>query len=829
MFALLVVHLLIGGAILMTGDRLGRRAFLVAAVAPLATVVWAASRWTRVVGEPSTLDDVGHASAGEPVAETVGWISALDLDLHLRFDAMALVMTLLVSGIGVLVCVYAVGYFSHIAPGQARLAGLMTMFSGAMLGIVWADHLITLFVAWELTSITSYLLIGNDDRNQRARAASLQAIFITGGGGLALLAGLIIIGRSAGTFRISELIEQPPSTGALSAGMVLILLGAFTKSAQFPFGGWLPGAMVAPTPISAYLHSATMVKAGVYLVARLSPILAATGPWRLLVLGVGAITMLVGGLRAIRQHDLKLLLAYGTVSQLGFMMLLFGSGEYKIAQAGIVLLLAHGAFKATLFMLVGIIDHEVGTRDIRELHGFGPGWMPVKVMALIGAASMAGLPPLFGFVAKEKAIDTYLEYGDFTGSTALVIVIVIGSILTFLYSARLVLGVFGQFGEAGEERRSQTAHAAPLVFSGPAMVLTAITVIVGLAPVLVSDLTKAATLGLDPEASPSTVKLWAGFNTAFVLSLVIISIGALLTWRRRSVASVQAAAAAPIRALPSTDDAFTALIGSIDAIARRSTRYLQSGSLPTYLLITLATVVLIPVIPMLGELDALPEWVENPVHLPIVAIIIGAALGAAMIRRRIAAVVLLGTVGFAMAGLYEVQGAPDLALTQFAIETLGTVLFVLVLRFLPSRFVDLAPAVVRPLRLMVSVAVAASIFVFAIVSTNARSDVDQPSISAEMIERSKPDGEGNNVVNVILVDFRGVDTLGEITVLLVAAVGALALARAGRQRRGRDDEALIDGVDAADTRMLDDRGRPEVLAAGDRSSDARNDVPGGPS
>lgn len=806
MFVLLLLHLLIGSAILMSGDRLGRQAFAVAAIAPLATVVWAATQWSGVVGDPSVIAADGHSAGGTPVFESIGWISALDLDVHLRFDAFALVMTLLVSGIGVLVCVYAIGYFSHIEPGQARLAGLMSLFAAAMLGVVWADHLIALFIAWELTSITSYLLIGNEDRNPKARAAALQAIFITGAGGLALLAGLVIIGQSAGTYRLSEMIDSPPSGGAVSAGLVCVLLGAFTKSAQAPFGSWLPGAMVAPTPVSAYLHSATMVKAGVYLVARLAPILATTGQWRVLVLVVGAATMLIGGLRAMRQRDLKLLLAYGTVSQLGFMMLLVGTGEYKIAQAGIVLLLAHGAFKATLFMIVGIIDHQVGTRHIRELHGFGPGWLPVKVMAVIGAASMAGIPPLFGFVAKEKGLDTYLEHGDFVGSGVVLAVIVVGSILTFAYSARFVLGVFGLHGVDSNEPVSRTAPPPAPVFVAPVYVLTAVTVVVGLVPALISDLTKSALLGLDPAATPSTVKLWAGFNTAFLLSLVIIATGSALALFRRPVADAQTALSKPLRRLPSTDDAFGFVLRSIDGVARRVTRSVQTGSLPTYLLVILTTVVVVPVIPMLGELDSLPEWIENPVHIPIVAIIIGSAVGAALVRRRIAAVVMLGAVGFAMAGLYEVQGAPDLALTQFAIETLGTVLFVLVLRFLPTRFIDLAPAVVRPLRLVVSLLVGASIFVFAIVSTNARADVPQESVSVEMIERAKPDGEGKNVVNVILVDFRGVDTMGEITVLLVAAVGAVALAK-GHRRRGSDEPGTADadadvpvGADAVEAR-----------------------------
>ncbi len=777
MFAVLILHLVVGVGIMLSGDRLGRRAFLVAAVAPAAALVWALAR-------------SGGVLDGRPVDESVVWIDGLDLSLDLRFDALALVMLLLVSGIGLLVCVYSVAYFAHIEPGQARLAGLITLFAGAMLGVVLTDHLLALFVAWELTSITSYLLIGNADRNPRARAAALQAIFITGSGGLALLLGLIILGQSADTYRISEMLESPPSGGAVGAAVVCVLVGAFTKSAQAPFSSWLPAAMVAPTPVSTYLHSATMVKAGVYLVARMSPILASTGHWRALVLIVGSATMIIGGLRALRQHDLKLLLAYGTVSQLGFMMLLFGTGEYKIAQAGVVLLLAHGAFKATLFMLVGIVDHQAGTRDVRRLGGFGPGWAPVKAMALIGAASMAGIPPLLGFISKEKALDTYLEHGGFTGGAAVLVVIVLGSMLTFAYSARYVLGLLGHLAEDAEDAEdaeapaSRTAPPPPLLFYGPAAVLTVVTIATGLAPVLVDDLVGAATIAIDPVASPSTVKLWSGFNTAFSLSLLVIGAGLALTWFRDAVERGQAAAHSRLARLPSGDDGFVAVLRSIEATANRTTAFVQSGSLPAYLLVILSTVAIVPLVPMVGELDALPDWVEDPIQVPLVAIIVGAALGAALVERRIAAVVMLSAVGFAMAGLYEVRGAPDLALTQFAIETLGTVLFVLVLRFLPARFVDLAPAIVRPVRLVVSFLVAAAVFVYALVASAARSDVAAPSISGEMIARSKPDGDGNNVVNVILVDFRGFDTMGEITVLVVAAVGAVSLARVGRRRRG---------------------------------------------
>jgi multicomponent Na+:H+ antiporter subunit A len=721
---------------------------------------------------------------GRPVTESVVWIGGLDLALDLRLDAFGLVMTALVSGIGLLVFVYSVGYFAHIRPGQARLAGFMTLFAGSMLGVVWADHLIALFVAWELTSITSYLLIGNDDRDPRARAAALQAMFTTGAGGLALLAGFVIVGQSAGTYRISALLESPPSGTAVSAAVVCILVGAFTKSAQAPFGSWLPGAMVAPTPVSAYLHSATMVKAGVYLVARLTPIFVTTGHWRLLVLVVGSVTMVIGGLRALRQHDLKLLLAYGTISQLGFMMLLFGTGEYEIAEAGVVLLLAHGAFKAALFMVVGIVDHEAGTRDVRRLHGFGSDWTAVKVAAVVGAASMAGLPPLLGFIAKEKALEGYLDAGDFTGATVVLVVIVAASMLTFAYSARCALGVLGRLGDPDEEVVSRDAHPPDAAFLAPALVLTAFTLVAGLAPVVIDQLVVAATEALEPGSDPSHLHLWAGFTAAFALSLVIIAVGTALTVGRRPVERFQLASHRALRRVPSAEQGYEAVIRAITRISQRVTGVTQSGSLPLYLLVIVSTAVIVPVAPMLGELDAWPEWVERWIHVPLVAIIVGAALGAALVKRRIAAAVMLGAVGFAMAGLYESLGAPDLALTQFAIETLGTVIFVLVLRFLPSRFVDVAPAVLRPVRLAVSAVVAAAVFVFALVASDARSDVARPSVSEEMVARAEPDGHGKNVVNVILVDFRGADTMGEITVLVVAAVGAVGLARVGRGRRG---------------------------------------------
>ena len=795
MFALLALHLVVGIGIVAGGRMLGRQAFLLAGVAPLATVIWAATNASSVID-------------GDPVTESFAWVGRLGIAIDLRLDAFALVMVALVSGIGLLICVYSLGYFRHDQPGLARLAGVLTLFAGAMLGVVLSDQLIALFVFWELTSITSFLLIGNDDTNARARAAALQAIFITATGGLAMMAGLIIIGQAGGTYRISELLADPPSGTVVNVGLVLVLVGAFTKSAQAPFSSWLPAAMVAPTPVSAYLHSATMVKAGVYLVARLAPMFALSGSWRALVLVVGGTTMLVGGLRALRQHDLKLLLAYGTVSQLGFMMLLFGVGDYHIAEAGIVLILAHGAFKAALFMVVGIVDHETGTRDIRALHGFGPapGWRAVKIVAVISAASMAGLPPLFGFIAKEKALDGYLEHGDFAGGPAALVVIVLASILTFAYSARFVLGIYGLFGESERDVVSIGAHAPSALFSAPGVVLSIATVVFGLAPVLVDGLIEGATTALYPGSDPAPVELFAGFNPALLLSAVIIACGIALTLLRRPVADVQAQASDRLQVIPSTEQGYLAVLRSISAVATRVTATVQSGSLPIYLAIIVLTVTLVPLTAFSSELDALPQFLEEPAHVALVAIMVAAALGASIVRHRIAAALMLGAVGYAMAGLYVTQGAPDLALTQFSIETLSTVLFVLVLRFLPRSWRHRAPAIATPMRIAVAGAVGVAVFVFALSASNARSDVVEPSMSEVMIENSLPKGKGANVVNVILVDFRGWDTMGEITVLLVAAVGAVSLARPGRRRDESGAPKFEEIVDVGDEPKL-----PEAL------------------
>lgn len=762
LLGLLALHAVAGIAVLTAGRRLGRRGFVVGGLAPALTVVWGAARAGEVLD--------GHA-----VEQRAEWVPQLDLALDLRLDAFALLMTVLVSGIGVLVFAYGWYYFG--SSGKAgRAAGLLTLFAGSMLGVVLADNLLMLYVCWELTSVTSYLLIGLDDADPEARAAALHALLVTGLGGLAMLGGFVLIGQEAGTYRLSELVAAPPTGTTVSVALVLVLLGAFTKSAQYPFHSWLPAAMVAPTPISAYLHSAAMVKAGVYLVARLAPAFAALGAWRPLVVAVGLTTMVAGGLRALRPFDLKQLLAFGTISQLGFLMVLFGIGQPAATAAGCALVLAHGLFKAALFMVVGTVDHETHTRDIRDLPVLGRGWGPTRLVALVSAASMAAVPPLAGFVAKEEAYGAFVD--GTAGDRAVLAGIVGGSILTVAYSLRFAAAI-ARPGLVGDEpgRRSVSTHGPSTGFLLPGALLAAGSVVLGLAPALWSGLVDHAAQALDPS-SGTHLELWHGFTAALGLSVLTLGAGASLFAGRRLVAGLQQRLAPRV----SGDDVYDAVVRGVVAFAAQVTSIAQSGSLPIYAAVVLATAAVVPGLALVSGAwwPGWPELVGRVAYLPVAGLLITGALAATTATRRFAAALFLGVVGYGMAVFFVVQGAPDLALTQFAIETLSVVVFLLVLRRLPDRFERRAPAVGRRYRLAVSAAVGVFVALMAIAAAGSRTE---PSVSREMSAQALPEGDGKNVVNVILVDIRGLDTLGEITVLVAAGVGILALSRIGRRPR----------------------------------------------
>ncbi|MEX0658618.1 MAG: hydrogen gas-evolving membrane-bound hydrogenase subunit E [Egibacteraceae bacterium] len=776
LFALLGLHAALAVGAPPLARRWGRGVFLACALAPGAMSVYAA------VQAPAVL-------AGEEIRTTLAWAPSLGVTGDLRLDAFGLLMVALVSGIGTLVFVYAFGYFSAPRADLGKFAATLTAFAGSMLGLVLADNLLFLFVFWELTSITSYLLIGFEDRKAEARDAAMQALLTTGIGGLALLGGLVIIGEAAGTYSLSAVLADPPTGGAVPAGLVLCLLGAFTKSAQVPFHTWLPGAMAAPTPVSAYLHSATMVKAGIYLVARFAPAFASEPGWRPLVITVGIATMLVGAWRALRQHDLKLLLAYGTVSQLGFLMVLFGVGTPKATFAGAALLLAHGIFKAALFMIVGIVDHEAHTRDLRQLSGLRRAMPATFAVAAVTAASMAGLPPLLGFISKEAAFEALVRGGVGPLGMLALIGAVVGSVLTFAYSARFVWGAFGhKRGETGLV--GPAVHAPPWYFLAPVLVLGALTLVLGLVPAPADPLVNQGAVSLDPAWSPEALALWHGVTMALWLSVVVVGAGAALFAARRTVERVQAL----VPALPGAKEAYESSVRGVLWTAKRLTAVMQNGSLPIYLSVITVTVVVLPGAALLAGngMPELPALAAHPMQVAVAALVIIAGLGAARSRRRFSAVLLLGAVGYGVAVLFVIQGAPDLALTQLLVETLTIVIFVLVLRHLPARFDTARVSFSRPLRAAIAVGVGVFVFAFALVAGGART---ADPVSDEYLARSLSEAQGRNVVNVILVDFRSLDTLGEIVVLVVAALGITALVSA---TRAVGDRPPLDGPSASD-------------------------------
>ena len=776
MLALLVLHLVLALAAPVAARRLDRRVFLLVALAPAATSVWAATRAADVLD-------------GRPVTSTTPWVPGLGLTLDLRLDPLALLMVTLVSGVGTLVFLYCAGYF---APGQAglgRFAGVLTAFSGAMLGLVLSDDLLLLYVFWELTSVTSWLLIGFDDESAESRRAAQQALLVTTLGGLVMLLGLVLLVQEAGTASLAAILADPPRGTTVAVALVLVLVGAFTKSAQVPFHPWLPAAMAAPTPVSAYLHAAAMVKAGVYLVARLAPAFAVVAPWRPLVLAVGLATMLVGGWRALRQSDLKRLLAFGTVSQLGFLMVLLGAGTPEAAMAGAALLLAHGLFKSTLFLTVGVVDHATGTRDLRLLSGLARRMPVLTGVATLAALSMAGVPPLLGFVSKEAAYEAFLH----GGATDRVVFagVFLGSVLTAAYSARFLWGAF-----ASKPGCAVTpVHAPSAAFLAPVVVLGVAGLVLGLLPGLVDPLVQAYADGY-PREEVEHLALWHGLTAALGWSVLTLAAGAALFVLREPVRLAQRRASRVLSAVDA-DRSYDASLSGLDRIAQRSTALTQSGSLPVYLGTVLMTLVvctggaLATGTSITGDLRA---W-DRPLQAVVAVVVAAAAIATARAHRRFTAVLLLGAVGYGVAVLFVLQGGPDLALTQFLVETLTLVLFVLVLRRLPSSFTPRRLKLSQATRLAIAASVGVVVTAAVLVTGQARS---APPASQAYLDRALPEGGGSNVVNVVLVDFRGFDTLGEITVLAVAALGIGSLVLAGRRTRPSRTSVPVAEPDAAE-------------------------------
>ncbi len=522
----------------------------------------------------------------ETSSYSVRWLPILGFNLNVQLDGFAVVMALLVSVLGAAVLVYSLAYFEHDGT-YARFVGLFMAFAGSMFGLVLAEDLFTMFVFWELTSVWSFLLIGLNDKSTSARQAAVRALLTTGAGGLCLLAGVGILQVQYGTTSFSELLAAGPSGNFAHAAAILLLLGAFTKSAQFPFHFWLPGAMAAPTPVSAYLHSATMVKAGIVLLARTSPIFADVGVWRWWVVVAGVVTMVLGGWRALREVDAKLVLAYSTVSQLGLLTVLFGVGNRYATYAGVAHIVAHAIFKVGLFLGVGVIDHEIGTRDVSKI-GAARRAMPTTTLAMVlSLLSMAGIIPLLGFATKEKALVALLDLErDAVGVVALAGVVV-GSVLSVAYSIRLLRAVLRS--DVAPERSQVAAHssvdadhhssvAVRIALSGPVVVAAAVSLAAGLTAATVGSWLVAPSKSLDVNAV-SKLALWPGINDALITSAIVIAVGAVIGWRAPLSQSAISAATG--------ERVFDGLYDTTMRLAKRITAVTQSGSLPIYVGVTL--------------------------------------------------------------------------------------------------------------------------------------------------------------------------------------------------------------------------------------------------
>lgn len=755
-------------------------------VAPLAGLLRNTSAWVLAVAPGAVVVWLvvlaGQIESGADVAVVYPWVAGLGVNFALRLDGLSLLFALLISGIGALVIIYS-GYYLAGHPHLGRFQAYTLLFMGSMLGLVLADDAITLFVFWELTSVTSFLLIGFNHEDERARYGALKALLITAGGGLALLLGLIVLGRMGGDLRLSAWAAQAQVLQAhplYLPALILVLIGAFSKSAQVPFHIWLPDAMQAPTPASTYLHSATMVKAGVYLLARLHPAMGGTGAWRDIVAVVGLVTLVLGAYLAFKQTDLKALLAYSTISTLGLMVALIGVGTSAALKAAMVVILAHALYKAALFLIVGIVDHETGTRDLSSLGGLARN-MPISAaLAALAAMSMAGLPPLFGFLAKEKFLESVLGWEASSAWMVLApLVAVVAAIWGVAYSILLVHGTF-----LGESRATPKApHEAP------AGMLVAPAVLVGLSVLVVSpplrewaaillSAAASATLG---TAAQLDLALWHGVNLPLVLSAAAVAGGGLLFVLRQRIWVLQAAWPAHVQ----LDRLYDGSVSGLNRLAAGLTNRIQTGSLRHYLMMTLGALVAAVVL-ALAAADGLVwpvAWsLDNvqPFELAAAAMMIVAALALVVVPTRLGAIAAVGTVGYLMAFFYVLYSGPDLALTQLLVETLTVVLLLLVFHFLPRFFQDHTHVLIRLRDGLIAASVGATVTVLLILVAP---QTPALTISEYYLENSIPLAYGTNVVNLILVDFRALDTLGEITVLIIAALGVFGMMRFRTRRR----------------------------------------------
>ncbi len=746
------------------------------------------------------LPAVGH---GETVRETHPWMPALDAPASFYLDGLSLLFALLVTGIGALIVVYAGGYMAG-SDELGRFYVQLLGFMGAMLGLVLADNILLFFIFFELTSLTSYLLIGFYHNEESSRAAARQALIVTGSGGLALLAGLLLLSQVTGTLELSQMLamgetvrQHPYYLGIF----ILVCAGAFTKSAQFPFHFWLPAAMAGPTPVSAYLHSATMVKAGVFLLARLSPVLGGTAVWTGTLTVVGGFTMVLTAWLALRYTDLKQILAYTTTMVLGLLTMLLGVGTAEAVAAMVTFTVVHALYKGGLFMMAGSIDHETGTRNVRELGGLR-GAMPLTAAGgLATALSMSGIPPLFGFIGKEVTYEAALHAPS--GGLVLLAAGVLAN--GALIASGLVVGLKPFFGERSGALTRDPHEAPASMWLGPA-VLGTLGLAFGVYPALIDHtLLQSAQAGILQESHDLHLALWHGLTPAFFASLATFALGfgLFFAWDRLQPSIAMAGLGRVFGNGPGA--VFERGLYGLSRTGHQVTRAIQTGQFRWYLFAIFSSVIVLVGGALLAEATiTLPSSIGEARYyeVALAVLIVLSALAAVRANDRFVAILALSIGGYSVALLYLLFGAPDLAMTQFSVETLSLILLVIVLIHLPG--IEGTEPLSRRIRdALVATGVGAVFTVIMSITLTMPLDL---RVSEYLASNSYTEAQGHNIVNVILVDFRGLDTMGEITVLTMAAIGVFVLMRMPSIRKpalqpsgdGQPADPEVAGVSAPD-------------------------------
>ncbi len=711
---------------------------------------------------------------GETLIQSWPWIDSIGLHFAFRLDGLALLFALLILIIGLLVIFYA-RYYLAAKDSMGRFFSYLLMFMGSMLGIVLSENLIQLVVFWELTSITSFLLISYWQQRKDARQGARMSLAITGGGGLALLGGVLLLGNVVGSYQLTDLLQAGEvirNSPLYLPILVLILLGVFTKSAQFPFHFWLPHAMAAPTPVSAYLHSATMVKAGIFLLARFFPVLSGTPEWSWLVGGAGLITFLLGGYTALFKNDLKGLLAYSTISHLGLITLLFGFGTQLAAVAAIFHIINHATFKASLFMVAGIIDHEAGTRDMRKLNGLIKYMPHTAALAIIASAAMAGVPLMNGFLSKEMFFQQAVEMSNADSMAWMIPVLVtIGGVFSVAYSIRFIHDVFFNGEPIG---LTKTPHEPPRFMKIPVDILVIVCLAVGIFPAYtVAPILQVAVMGTLQTTAPAySLAIWHGFNYPLMMSFIAMAVGVLVYFRRERFFAFYKRYFRRINA----KRYFNFWLQKLFNASIRVTRSFDKGSLQNASAWIIGASL---VIGAYGFLAYPGTLFGDRTLLPLDGVTLVVALGLMIIslltmvwhRQRLLTLIVIGVIGLVISLGFVKFSAPDLALTQLSVEVVTIVLLLLALYFLPQY----TPRQAGRIRLWRDGLLAAFAGIGVTLFTLSVLTRDYSTIAEYFLANSVPGGGGTNVVNVILVDFRGFDTLGEIVVLALAGLGVFAM------------------------------------------------------